>query len=141
MSDIPKNKTLSPQLDSYTQTDVLTANRETILLMMYAGAIRFLKKAIEAVDKQDIKGTIKYIQKTHGVVSELRASLDFNTGRNIAIDLERLYDFVTQRLLQGQMKKSSQPLKEALQILTTLNEAWEQAISSLKQTPDEGSTK
>lgn len=121
-------------VQAYRNNEVMTANKETVLLLLYAGAIRFLKQAIEALEKKKIAEKAKYLLRTHEIVSELRAGLNFKEGGGeVATNLERLYDFVTDRLVQGNMNNTIQPLQEALNVLTTLNEAWEQAIASLKK--------
>ena len=120
-------------IDAYKRTDVMTANRETILLMMYAGAIRFLKRAIDANERDDIQERALMIQKTQAIVSELRATLNFDVGGDLAASLEALYAYITERLIQGNLKKDTTLLKEALSLLTTLNSAWEEAIASMRK--------
>ncbi len=121
--------------DSYRKTDVLTANRETLLLMMYAGAIRFLKQAMDEAEKKNYAEMSRFILKTQDIVNELRSTLNFEIGGAIAENLEMLYAYVTQRLIQGNLEKKVDLLKEACTVLETLNSAWEQAIESLKRTP------
>lgn len=124
----PKNKA-----DAYRRTDVMTANRETILLMMYAGAIRALKKAIESVETNNRLEKAKQLSRTQEIINELRANLNFEISQDIAKNLDMLYDFITQRLMKGNLDNDVKPLQEALGILQTLNSAWEEAIASLKK--------
>ena len=127
-----KSKTVKASLDAYRKTEVGTANRETLLLMLYAGALRFLKRAIEAAETNNVAERNGMITKTQEIVSELRSTLNFEVGGELARRLDSLYGFITQRLLQGQMEMSATPLREALGILETLNQAWEQAVAALK---------
>ena len=128
-----KQRKQSGHIDCYRKTDVLTANRETILLMMYAGAIRFLKQAIEAFEKGALSDWMKAVGRTQEIVNELRSSLNFEQGQEIARNLEALYEFITQRLITASMEKKVEPLKEAVRILETLNSAWEEAVAILKR--------
>lgn len=123
----------NPAHKAYRRTEVLTANRETILLMMYAGAIRFLKGAIEAGEKGDTAERNRLVSRVQTIVGELRATLDFKVGGDIARNLERLYAYVTNRLMTGTLEQSLDPLREALNILETLNTAWEEAVASLRK--------
>jgi flagellar biosynthetic protein FliS len=70
----------NPAHKAYRRTEVLTANRETILLMMYAGAIRFLKGAIEAGEKGDTAERNRLVSRVQTIVGELRATLDAHDG-------------------------------------------------------------
>jgi flagellar secretion chaperone FliS len=127
--------TMKPKLqgiDSYRKTEVTTANRETVLLMMYAGAIRFLKSALEAFDRNDIAERNRHTTRVH-IVSELRAVLDFNIGGEIATELDRLYAFVSSRLVTATVQNNRDHLKDALKVLETLHIAWEEAVASLKK--------
>lgn len=128
--DDPKRKS---GINAYRQSEVMTANKETVLLLLYEGAIRFLKQAIDAVEAKKASDKAKYILRTHEIVSELRAGLNFKIGGDVAPNLERLYDYIADRLVQGNIKNETQPLFEALKVLTTLHEAWETAIASLRK--------
>lgn len=118
---------------SYSKTGVLTASRETILLMLYEGAIRFLKMAITASESSQTNEKNKYVGKVMDIVNELRASLNHKEGEEIASSLESLYEFIQDRLLKGSIENNANHLKEALNILSTLKTGWETAIQSLKQ--------
>jgi len=129
MSD-PKRKS---GVNAYRQNEVLTANKETVLLLLYAGAIRFLKQAIVALEQKKLTDKAKYLIKTQEIVGELRAGLNFEVGGDIAVNLERLYDYVIERLVLGNLQNSTQPLNEALNVLNMLNEAWEEAVALLRK--------
>ena len=134
MSDQPKLKqSINPKLGAYRKAEVMTANREAILLLLYEGAIRFLKQAITAVEKKDYSEKARLVGRTQEIINELRATLNFDAGGEIASTLESLYEFITDRLLKGNQENNAQHLKEALNIISTLHIAWEQAISSLKK--------
>ena len=119
-------------ISSYQKTEVLTANRETILLMLYSGAIRFLKLGIAGAEKKDRATKCENITKAQRIVSELRATLNYEAGGEIAKGLESLYSFVTRRLVEGVMTDETTGLQEALKILEDLAVTWEKAIAQVK---------
>ncbi len=118
---------------AYTKTGVITASREKILMMLYDGAIRFLKMAIAASDSKNLPEKNLYVGKTMDIVNELRASLNHKEGQDVAANLEGLYEFIQDRLLKGSIGSDPNSLNEALGILNTLRTAWDDAIQSLKQ--------
>ena len=130
--DDPITKATQNQLESYRKTDILTANRQTILLMMYDAAIRFLKRAIEATKEHNAEDRSKYVIKTQNIVSEFRATLNFELGGEIAKNLDNLYGFVSTRLTQGNLDNKAEYFEEALQVLTTLQTGWLEAVQTLK---------
>lgn len=118
---------------AYKQADVMTASKETILLMLYEGAIRFVRGGIEAIEQGRIEERSKLLLRAQDIVTELRCTLDYKTGGEIAENLERLYEFVTDRLIQANVGNKVEPAKEGLKVLQDLHETWVNAISLLKK--------
>ncbi len=120
------------QVGAYKRTGVVTASREKILLMLYEGAIRFVKKAID-LNTQDKKDDGAYwAGRALDIVNELRATLNHKVDGDISGRLEELYGFIIGRLVEGSVQRKNEPLNEALGILNTLHDAWKEAIDSLQ---------
>lgn len=131
-----KKKTLteSPSgINQYRKTDVMTASKETILLMMYAGAIRFLKRAQEFGEKKDNPERNRFIMRAQDIINELRSTLNFEVGGEIAQNLEGLYAYLTKKLSEAMLDNKNENIAECISILTTLNEGWEQAADQQKK--------
>lgn len=120
-------------VNAYKKADVLTASKETVLLMLYEGAIRFIRAGIDAIEKKKVEERSRQLLRAQDIVTELRCTLDFKTGGAIAENLERLYEFVTDRLIQANVGNAVEPAKEGLKVLEDLHQTWVQAISSLKK--------
>jgi flagellar protein FliS len=119
--------------NAYKQANVLTASKETILLMLYEGAIRFVRGGIEAIETGKIEERSRQLLRAQDIITELRCTLDFKAGKDIAENLERLYEYVTDRLIQANIQHSIEPAKQGLKVLEELHQTWSQAISSLKK--------
>lgn len=120
---------------AYSKTQVFTASKEALLLMLYDAAIRFIRKAILATTEKNSSEKSLYIGKTMNIVTELQATLNHQAEAQIAGQLEGLYDFVQDRLLKAARDNEVSSLEEALNIFTTLRNAWDEAIQSLKPKP------
>lgn len=120
-------------IDMYRKTDVLTANRETILLMLYAGAIRYTKRGIDAQERGDNPERNKCLIRVQEIVTELRSTLNFEVGGEIAQQLDGIYAFLTRNISDALLSPAAENLGTVLKLLTTLNEGWEQAAESLKK--------
>lgn len=126
----------------YLETQIKTATRDQLLLMLYDGAIRFAEQAKEQLF-QDQMDTEKYnscLVKSQRIVTELTSSLDFNQNEEIAKNLARLYGFIYNQLVQANMKKEDTYIDNSIRILKSLREAWQDAISKLKATTSPPST-
>jgi flagellar protein FliS len=115
--------------NQYKQTAVKTANRGQIVIMLYEAAIQNVKKAAVAIDQKDIPGKGVAIGKAHDIINELLNTLDFEVGGNIAKDLERLYNFMTEQLVKANMEISKEPLQTVQKLLETLLDGWKGAVN------------
>ncbi|HLE11864.1 MAG: flagellar export chaperone FliS [Bdellovibrionales bacterium RIFOXYD12_FULL_39_22] len=125
---------MSYGLGAYKKTSIHTASKEQILLMLYQAAIKNCKKAIEAVEQNQIAKKGEYIGKLQDIVIELNNSLDFEVGGKVAQELSSLYDYVLFASTQANIKIDAELLKSCLQVLITLYDGWNEAIKSLKTT-------
>jgi len=117
----------------YKTTSVQSASKEKILLMLYEGAIRFMKQALVAIDKKDIADRGLNIGRAFDIVMELNNTLNFEVGGDLAVRLEQLYMFVTDQLTQANIKNDKEPLQHALKTMETLYSGWVEAVEKLKR--------
>lgn len=117
----------------YKTTSIQSASREKLLLMMYEGAIRFIRQAILACDQKNIAERGRNIGRAYDIVMELNNTLDHKIGGDIAKNLEQLYMFITDQLTQANIKGDKKHLEDAVGILETLYTGWQQAIEKMKK--------
>jgi flagellar protein FliS len=119
--------------NQYKQTSIKTANRGQILIMLYESAIRNVKKASECIDRNDISGKGMAIVKAHDIVNELNNTLDFETGGEIAKNLERLYMFMSEQLIKANLENKKEPLQQVQKLMETLLEGWRVAVDQVNR--------
>lgn len=117
----------------YKNTSIQSASREKILLMLYEGAIKFTKRAIMACDSGNIAERGTNIGRAYDIILELMNTLDHKIGGDLAAQLEQLYMFITDQYTQANITGEKKFLEDALKILETLYEGWQQAVESLKK--------
>ncbi len=118
--------------DKYRKTAVKSASREKLLLMLYEGAIKYMKRARAAIENDDIKARGENIGFAYDIVMELNNTLDHKIGGDIALNLEKLYLFVNDKLVEANVKANVQPIDEALKVFEILYQGWQEAITNLK---------
>lgn len=114
----------------YQKTQITTASRERILLMLYEGAIRFTKQAQQALREKKVAEKGKFVSKATAIVAELMATLDFKAGGQLASDLESLYVFMIDKLIEGNLNNDEQCFKVVENLLMTLYQAWKDVIEN-----------
>lgn len=112
----------------YQTTQVTTASPEQILIMLYDGAIRFIRQAQEALGAGDRASKITSIQKAVAIVTEFRNTLDHEVGGEISANLDSLYDFMLRELISANVRNEMKPLQTVEGLLCDLRETWMQAI-------------
>ncbi|MBK7893245.1 MAG: flagellar export chaperone FliS [Bdellovibrionales bacterium] len=121
----------------YKTTSIQSASREKLLLMMYEGAIKFTKLAIQAAEEKKIADRGINIGRAYDIVMELNNTLDHKVGGDISKNLEQLYMYITDQYTQANITGKPEPLKEALKLLETLYDGWQKAVEQLKKNQGE----
>lgn len=116
----------------YQSVHVTTTDRGRLLLMMYDGAIKFLKQAKQGLDENDIARFCRFLSKAQAIIAELMNTLDFEKGGKIARDLDRLYDFMLFYLTEANLYRDSQRIMKTIGLLDTIYSAYREVILGRK---------
>lgn len=112
------------------------ADSHQLIRMLYDGAIDRLVSASSAAERNDIPTKGLLIGKAITIIDALRAFLDFEKGGDIARNLELLYDYMSRRLLEANIKNDSDILVEIKGLVSEIREAWvaiEAEVNSVEQ--------
>ncbi len=112
----------------YQTVQVTTTDRGRLLLMMYDGAIKFLKQAKSGIEENDIVRFCKFLAKAQAIIAELMNTLDFERGGKIAKDLDRLYDFMLFYLTEANLHRDSRRIDKVIGLLDTIYQAYKEII-------------
>jgi len=119
----------------YKEIQVKTANQGKLIVMLYDGAIKFLRIAIENIPKKKYDSVNTNIIKAQDIITELMLSLNFEVG-DFANKLYGLYSYMNKRLVEANIKKAIEPIEEVIKYLIELKEAWEQISHIATQNDD-----
>ena len=113
-------------LNAYRQTKVKTAGQGRLIVMLYDEAVKQMDFAVAELEKPEKKLDIVHncIVKTQDIITELTASLDFDKGGDIAQNLYNLYMFFNQQLMEANIQKNPDNLKEIRRMVAELRDAW-----------------
>ncbi|MEC0171898.1 flagellar export chaperone FliS [Paenibacillus graminis] len=113
----------------YQHTQLQTASPTQLLLMLYDGAIRFIRVGISGIEEKDVQKTNTYLGKAQGVIHELIAALNYDY--QISNILYSVYEYMIHQLIQANIYKEKEAANEVLNFLIDLREAWDMAGKSL----------
>lgn len=113
----------------YRQVQVTTSGRGKLVVMLYNGAIRSLKSAVDLLQRGEMGKKGDQIIKAQDIIMELNLALDLKTGGEIARNLRRIYLYIYRILSEANFHKSTAKIEEAIRLLSILNEAWDAVVS------------
>ena len=116
----------SKTADTYRQyrgNQVFTSSPTELVVMLFDGALRFVRQAAAALKEQDYAGAHLYLGRAQQIVAELMASLDFKQGE-LSRNLFKLYEYIHFRLTEADIGRSGEPLDEVETMLLSLRESW-----------------
>jgi flagellar protein FliS len=123
--------------NQYQQNQIMSASSEQILLMLYDGAIRFIRQAIRGMEEENLTQFHYGIEKSMAIITEFSNSLNHTIGGDIAENLDALYDFMIRELTLANLRKDIEKLRVVEKLLVDLRATWGEAveINNREQTP------
>ncbi|MDU0205702.1 MULTISPECIES: flagellar export chaperone FliS [Paenibacillus] len=118
---------IQPAAKSYKQNQVDTAPSEELTLMLYNGAITFVKRAKQAIADRDYNHAHQHITRVQDIVDELIITLDRKYP--ISEQLLLLYDYLKRRLVESNVSKNISILEEVEGFFMEFRDTWKQAIT------------
>ena len=119
---------------SYQQVATKTAPPGQLVLMLYDGAAKFLERAMAGFDIEDPADSNEAInnniQRAQAIVFELNVTLNMDEGGKLATTLRSLYEYMDRRLMEANLKKDKAIVKEILDRLLVLRDAWSQMLNN-----------
>ncbi len=106
----------------YANNKVLSASGPELTLMLYEGAIKFCNRAENAVEKKDIQDAHNNIRKVQNIVVYLRETLDMKYAT--AQDFDNIYAYLERRLVEANIRKDIEILKEVNKHLHSVRDTW-----------------
>lgn len=114
------------EIEAYKNNSVTTQTPGKVVVLLYEGAIRFLKQAIDAMEQKDYLKKGRLINRASDILAELNAALDMEAGGEIAANLRALYQFMQRHLMEANAKKSPKMVRQVIGMLEDLLDGWKQ---------------
>lgn len=125
----------SRSIEVYRRQQVETASPGQLIVMLYDAAIRNCRAAREAIRQQDREKAARHLLKAQDIVAELMSSLNVAAAGEVGPPLLRLYEYMYRRLVEANIRKDRDAVREVESLLAGLREAWAEALAGQ---PDSG---
>ena len=108
--------------EAYKNQQLVNAPPEQLTLMLYNGCLGFMEKGRKAVEEKNFEEANTLLQKAQRIISEFRLTL--NMDYEISHQLLPLYNYVYDRLVEGNIRSDVSKIDEAYTIISELRDAW-----------------
>ncbi|MBT7080284.1 MAG: flagellar export chaperone FliS [Chloroflexi bacterium] len=109
---------------AYQNTQVQTSNQKQLIVMLFDGMDRFMSRAIQGIQRDDIEVAHTNLHRTGQILLELMSTLREDKGGEIALNLKRLYLFCYERIVIANLKKDVEMVAEVKEVMAKLAEGW-----------------
>ena len=108
-----------------TQAQAVDASPHRLIQMLMEGGLTRLAQARGAMERGQFAMKGELIGKAIGIIGGLRAGLNLDEGGELAVNLDNLYDYMSRRLLEANLKNSVEPLDEVADLLRNVKSGWD----------------
>ena len=117
----------------YLERQVQSASPAERVVLAYDGAIRFLLAARRAIDEGNIEARFINNKKAADIISYLMETLDLEQGGEVAENLQRLYFYMFRKLVEVDVKNSTEAVDDVIGHLKKLRASWEKLAKGSAQ--------
>ncbi|NLW65532.1 MAG: flagellar export chaperone FliS [Clostridiales bacterium] len=110
---------------AYKQQSVMTMTPGQMLIAVFDELIKQLSLAQLAFENSDIAEINRTLQKSQHIISELKASLNFDY--EISNNLNDIYNFFNRVIINANIKKDSSEIAEVIGMIQELRDAFSEA--------------
>ncbi len=111
-------------MGSYREHALEGASAVDLVVALYDGMIRFLYKALDAVEQGDEDGRRAAVKRALDIVLHLQARLRMDVGGRPAQALSEFYASIFAQILQASQSASDAKFEHAIECVRNVRDAW-----------------
>jgi flagellar protein FliS len=109
---------------SYQQQALVGATGVELVIALYDGMIRFLYRAMQCVEEDDVYGRRIAVKKVLDILTYLQARLRPDRGASVAASLADFYATMFTMTLEASHIESVEQFQEVIGLVRNVREAW-----------------
>jgi flagellar protein FliS len=108
-----------------THVQAVDASPHRLIQMLMEGGLTRIAQARGAMERQQTAMKGELIGKAIGIIGGLREGLNLEQGGEVAANLDRLYEYMANRLLEANVQNDMAPLDEVAGLLRNVKSGWD----------------
>ena len=121
---------LQNKYQAYKQQSVMTMTQGEMLNTLYDGLLKALYAAKGGLETRDYTVANRELIRAQKILNYLKTTL--NHQYEIANNLEMVYNFFLQQIVQANVRKSSEHMDDVIEMVTQLRDAFVQADNNVR---------
>ncbi|MGG3887071.1 flagellar export chaperone FliS [Brevibacillus panacihumi] len=121
---------LQSAAQTYQTNQVTTATPSELTLMLYNGAIKFIKQAKSSLEDRNYAKTHEFCLKVQNILYELMSSL--KKEYPISLEFDRMYEYMLRRTVEANIRKDIEILNEVEDLFVQFRDTWKEAMTLAK---------
>lgn len=117
---------------AYRRGTVLAATPGELVVLLYDGARRFLRRAAIAMQDGEVEGAHNALRRAERIIRHLDNTLDFDQGE-IPQRLHTIYRFCLSYLDAARLEQEPAKVEAVSQLLAELRDAWSQVAAEVER--------
>ncbi len=107
------------------QAQAISADPHRLIQMLMEGGLTRLAQARGAMERDQTALKGELLSKAIGIVGGLRQALDMQQGGELAENLDSLYEYMTTRLMEANIKNDLAIVEEVSELLREVKSGWD----------------
>ena len=101
-----------------------SASPVKLVIILYEQLIKDLRRAVSAMERNDIEGRTHELDHALGVLARLQGVLDHERGAEVAGNLDHFYGLLRSTIITAPARRLPEMLNKQIRNLLLLREAW-----------------
>ena len=114
----------------YKQQSVMTMTQGDMINLLYDEIINRLNTGLLGLEVRDFEASNTHFKKAQAIISHLESTLDGQYP--VSQNLSSLYEYFNYQIIQANIKKNPDPVREVLPMIMELKEAFAQADKQVR---------
>jgi flagellar protein FliS len=119
---------MHPAANQYRKHQMSTSTPAQLIGLLYDALLASIRRGAEALHDGSHALANEQLVRAQRIVTELRCSLNFEAGGEIASNLDAIYDYVWRQLVVANTRRDAAVAVQCLELVVPLRDAWAQAL-------------
>ncbi len=117
----------------HTETGLEEASPHKLIQMLMDGFLMQVNSAKGAIVQNNLEAKSTHISRAVAIVGGLMDGLDLDKGGILATNLNKLYEYISTRLLYASLENSTDILDEVTELMKSLKDGWDAIPESYRK--------